>query len=315
MRHLTPFSHRRATAIRLLGMFVVGGLLCLLLLQAVPLYRSSSGDYLRVMTYNTEGRMTNQGRLLTLISQYHPDLVMLQEVHHLERLRWLAVRLFLPHYHFSPYRGKRNGIGSLSRWPLGQVHVLSFHSGTQGKIALAAPVYRPGSTLWACSVHLEAHHRYDIGESLLHWGTFLWSELFRSTPRYEQVRELQAWLSRLSDRNWIIAGDFNTFPFSKVDRYLSSQFDDVLSQHPWGYLTGTYWALPRVPVNPRIDFIYHSPELRVAKARVIQRKVSDHFPILAIFSMPARDRNQPVHHTVKAALSASDTLHQSLPLP
>jgi len=125
------------------------------------------------------------------------------------------------------------------------------------------------------------------------------------------VRELQAWLSRLSDRNWIIAGDFNTFPFSKVDRYLSRQFDDALSQYPWGYLTGTYWALPGVPVNPRIDFIYHSPELRVAEAQVIQRKVSDHFPILAIFSLPARDRDQPTPYTVKAALSASDTVHES----
>jgi hypothetical protein len=75
-------------------------------------------------------------------------------------------------------------------------------------------------------------------------------------------------------------------PFSSADRYISKYFDDVLVQRPWRYFSGTFWDLPRVPITPRIDYIYHASRFRVVEARVIQKKISDHYPILAILAPP-----------------------------
>jgi endonuclease/exonuclease/phosphatase (EEP) superfamily protein YafD len=267
------------------------------------------------MTYNIEGWFANQEQLLALISANQPDLVMLQELRHVRQVRWFARRLQLPYWHFAPYQGSQGGIAMLSRWPLGPAQVLTFHHGMQGKMALAAPVFGPATPLWACSVHLDAPRRYEFSASVWQQGAFLWSEVFASTPRYRQVQELRAWLRQLPADTWIIGGDFNTVPFSRVDRYLSKDFDDALLQRPWRYLTGTYWELPHVPVNPRIDFVYYSPRLHVIEARVLQHKVSDHFPILAIFATPelAQPPALPEHTT--NAPAASETAFPLPPLP
>jgi endonuclease/exonuclease/phosphatase (EEP) superfamily protein YafD len=272
---------------RWLSFVGVGGTLCAVVLYAVPPRGASSTSPLRVMTYNIEGRLVNQEHLLTLLTQHRPDLVMLQEVRHHRQLQHLATHLRLPHWHFEPYGGHRIGIALLSRWPLGPPQVLTFKAGRQGKVALAAPVYAPERTLWACSVHLEAPHRYEFGADVLRQGRFVWRELFATTPRSQQAQELRAWLTQIASEPWVIGGDFNTVPFSRVDRHLSRHFNDVLLRYPWRYFTGTFWKLPQVPVTPRIDFLYHSPNVRVHEARVIRRKVSDHFPILAVLSSPA----------------------------
>jgi endonuclease/exonuclease/phosphatase (EEP) superfamily protein YafD len=267
------------------------------------------------MTYNIEGWAANQEQLLALISANQPDLVMLQEVRHTRQARWFATHLQLPYWHFARYHGSQSGIAMLSRWPLGPAQVLTFHHGIQGKMALAAPIFGPAAPLWACSVHLDAPGVYEFGASLWQQGAFLWSEVFASTRRYQQVQELRTWLRQLPADTWIIGGDFNTVPFSRVDRYLSKDFDDALLQRPWRYLTGTYWELPHVPVKPRIDFVYYSPRLRVVEAQVLQHKVSDHFPILAIFAAPGRDQPPvPPEHTTNAPATL-ETVLSPPPLP
>jgi endonuclease/exonuclease/phosphatase (EEP) superfamily protein YafD len=276
---------------RWFGLAVGMGMLSLLLGDESMIHPSSAAQ-LRVMTYNIEGGGANPHHLLALIMQHRPDLLILQELRHVGQVQWLAKRLRLPHQRFVSYHGRDGGVAMLSRWPLGPAQVLSFRHSRQGKVALAAPVYGPTATFWACSVHLDAPREHEFGHSIWQQAAFLWSEVFAATRRYRQVQELRAWLRQLSGDEWVIGGDFNTVPLSRVDRYLSQDFSDVLRHHPWRYLTGTYWALPQVPVKPRIDFVYHSPRLQVVEARVIQQKVSDHFPILAVFT-PAPPREIP----------------------
>jgi hypothetical protein len=82
-------------------------------------------------------------------------------------------------------------------------------------------------------------------------------------------------------------------PFSSADRYISKYFDDVLVQRPWRYFSGTFWDLPHVPITPRIDYIYHASRFRVVEARVIQKKISDHYPVLAILAPPTATLASP----------------------
>jgi endonuclease/exonuclease/phosphatase (EEP) superfamily protein YafD len=242
---------------------------------------------LRVMTYNIEGNSRQRQQLLALMRQYTPDLVMLQEVPRARLAHWFGVRLQLPYEHFTAYAGtRRGGVAMLSRWPLGAPHSLHFQHSPQGKVALAAQVQTPVGTVWAGSVHLDAPRPEEIGRSLVQQAAFIGEEFFMASRRYRQVQELQAWLAALSPGDWILGGDFNSMPLSSADRYLSKYFDDVLLQRPWRYFSGTFWALPRIPITPRIDYVYHSSRFRVVDARVIQKRISDHYPVLAILAPP-----------------------------
>jgi endonuclease/exonuclease/phosphatase (EEP) superfamily protein YafD len=242
---------------------------------------------IRVMTYNIGGLMTNQARLLALIKEQRPDLVLLQELRHSRQLRWLATQLHLPYQHFARYgNASHAGVGILSRWPLGPRHVLVFEAGSMGRAALAAQVHIGQTTVWACSVHLESPRVEEFGHSVWQHGRFLWREFFTATPRYHQAQELNAWLQQFAHGTRVVGGDFNSLPWSRVDRYVSQHLQDALAGAPWHYLTGTYWKVPFLAMSPRIDFLYHSSEVRVRAARVVRQKVSDHYPIMTLLTSP-----------------------------
>jgi endonuclease/exonuclease/phosphatase family metal-dependent hydrolase len=240
---------------------------------------------LRIITYNIEGRQANRQQLLALMRQHTPDLVMLQEVPQERLAQWFGAQLQLPYQHFAAYTGTRQGgVAMLSRWPLGSPHILHFRRSTQGRVALAAQVQTPAGAVWAGSVHLDAPRFKEYGTGFLQYAAFVWKEFFTASQRYRQARELRAWLTALTAGDGILGGDFNSMPLSSADRYLSKYFDDALLRRPWRYFSGTFWDLPQVPITPRIDYVYHSSRFRVLEARVIQRKLSDHYPVLAILT-------------------------------
>jgi endonuclease/exonuclease/phosphatase (EEP) superfamily protein YafD len=249
--------------------------------------RTGATPQLRIMTYNIEGRYENRQQLLALMRQHNPDLVMLQEVPRVHLAQWFGTQLQLPYQHFAPYTTtRRSGLAILSRWPLGTPHSLRFWHGQQGRGALAAQVQTPTGTVWVASVHLDAPLFSEFGTNFLQFTAFVWREFFTASLRYRQAQELLAWLATLTAGEWILGGDFNSMPLSRTDRYITKYFDDVLLQRPWRYFNSTFWDLPQAPITPRIDYIYHSSRFQVVEARVIQKPISDHYPVLAILAPP-----------------------------
>jgi endonuclease/exonuclease/phosphatase family metal-dependent hydrolase len=241
--------------------------------------------------------------------------VLLQEVPRDRLVRWFGAQLQLPYQHFAAYPGSRKGgVAILSRWPLGPPHVLHFRHTKQGRMALAASVQTPAGTVWAGSVHLDAPHLKEFGTNLLQHAAFVWEEFFTASLRYRQAQELQTWLANLAADAWIVGGDFNSLPLSRADRYISRYFDDVLVQRPWRYFSGTFWDLPQVPITPRIDYVYHSARFRVVEARVIQKKISDHYPIVAIVLPPTARPASAVSHRPGLGKRAARRI-QTLALP
>ena len=246
---------------------------------------------------------------LAVILPQRPDLVLLQEVRHISHLERLAQDLRLPYWRFAPYAKRRGGVAILSRWPLGTASILPWRHSPQGKLALAAPVYSPAGRFWACSVHLDnpfaTHASRDLWQKVL----LLWHELFAATQRTQEAMELSAWLLRLGGDNVILGGDFNSVPWARTDRHLRQYFADALSGSLQQYFSSTYWGPPYSPIRPRVDFLYHSPRWHVVEAQVIQHKASDHFPVLAVLSPPAKERQALVPpHKESLASSAMPQL-------
>ena len=240
---------------------------------------------------------------LAVLLLQRPDLVLLQEVRHTAHLERLAQDLRLPYWRFAPYAKRHGGVAILSRWPLGIAHRLHWRHSPQGKLALAAQVYGPAGRFWACSAHLDNPFALHHGRDLWQRARLLGHELFATTQRTQQAMELSTWLLRLGGDNAILGGDFNSVPWGRTDRHLRQYFADALAGSLWQYVRGTYWGRPRSPIHPRVDFLYHSPRWHVVEARVIQQKASDHFPVLAVFSPPAREREALVAPHDKESLA------------
>ena len=67
---------------------------------------------------------------------------------------------------------------------------------------------------------------------------------------------------------------------------MTKKYNDAL----WptmSYFTGTYTDLdyPFKPLNPRIDFLFHSPDIKTLKAEVVKAGPSDHYPVKAVFGL------------------------------
>jgi len=84
-------------------------------------------------------------------------------------------------------------------------------------------------------------------------------------------------------KNIIIAGDFNTIPFSKAIRKMGKKYNDALWPS-FDYLTGSYNKLS-LPIKPRIDYIFHSQGLERITASVIKESAGDHYPVRAVFDL------------------------------
>jgi endonuclease/exonuclease/phosphatase (EEP) superfamily protein YafD len=278
---------------------------CLRWLCVTPQHAAAAEASVRVITYNVAGGFVSDDVPLAVILPQRPDLVLLQEVRNTDHLARLAQDLHLPYWRFAPYSRRRGGVAILSRWPLGTAHRLPWRQSPQGKLALAAPVYSPAGRFWACSAHLDnpfaLHYPLNLGQR----ARLVWHEIFATTQRTQQAMELSAWLLRLGGENTIIGGDFNSLPWTGADRHLRHYFADALSGSLRQYVRGTYWGWPHIPIRLRVDFLYHASNWQVVEAQVIQHKASDHFPVLAVFSPPVKERGAAVAPHDEESLAGS----------
>ena len=169
------------------------------------------------------------------------------------------------------------------RWLAGLVvaAVVAFVFWVPVRGALEATVVLEDLKLRVCSVHLDRIEPLAEDKNGIHLGwddaVFLLArETTAETVQSRCVEELLAWVG--SDRV-IVGGDFNTVFCSKAVRKMEAVFVDALTGSS-DYLTGTY-IKSGLPVAPRLDFLFHSMDLRCIKACVVRESAGDHFPVWA----------------------------------
>ena len=217
-----------------------------------------------------------------------PDLLLLQEVHGESEASALAKNLGLEYYLYSRYQGKKFGLAIISRKPLSMAEILYFKESQRGYGALAAELMVEGRKILVCSLHLDRIDPVQITENMavVSWPTalgLLKTELTEETIRSRSVDQLLPWIAARKSDRIIIGGDFNTIPFSRTIRTMSKAYNDALWPS-FSYLNGIFKKLS-LPVLPRIDFVFYSPNLECKGASVIKESAGDHYPVGALFDL------------------------------
>ena len=219
-----------------------------------------------------------------------PDLLLLQDNADAAVIAQLAQQLGFP-YHLSG-RETTPAVNAslLSRYPLSGSQTLLFENDGVMPGMICADVWVRTATFLACSLYmpsLSGTARKVVGEhdheyrDVIH---LLWNEAFRENARSRDVARVIGWLGKRATGTVIMGGDFNTFPQSRAIRAMGQHFEDVL----WltaDSLTGTYIKL-NFPLRPRIDYLFHSEDIRAVEAAVVRDSAGDHYPVRARMLLP-----------------------------
>jgi len=285
----------------MIGLFVknkvlFSGIAFLILLCGFLILHEVQGGIARqplsVMTYNIgtiDGDSIPFSRVIEVISRDGvPDLLILQEVRDEKEACNIAKSLGLRYYVYDSYSLAKagDGLAIISSNPLSNpaIHYIK----ACGHAVFAAEMMLNEKRFLVCSVHLERVEPFErVNKRVqLSWKkafSLLRTEITRETPRTRGVSEIMAWIQSRQYARVIIGGDFNTVPFSTAIRRMGSQYDDAL----WptlDYITGSYSKVS-LPIKPRIDYIFHSPDIKCSSASVGKDGGGDHYPVRAVLNI------------------------------
>jgi len=270
---------------------------------------------LRVVTYNVGGAVLGPTppELVVGVLEGTPraDIYVLQEIWSREHLGGIAeailgemmrgsaeVQECPPAFDIAYAPSLR--IGILSATPLSDCRVFhpSAASAKYGAFRCEPTVSLPGAQaassrhgapgLAVVGIHLDPIEKERDESGLVRMG-FVRSaravlrEALTSTSRSRAVREIESWLATWDNERLIVAGDFNTVPFTRTIRHMNRHFDEAL-RGTGNYLGGTYWKVDG-RILPRIDFIFYAGALKRIEARIIEEKAGDHYPVEAQFML------------------------------
>ncbi|WP_421754233.1 endonuclease/exonuclease/phosphatase family protein [Croceimicrobium sp.] len=261
----------------------------------------ASGEALKVMTFNVHNLNRYQwideedvpARIEQLIKEEQPDIVLMQEYYRLEE----PLNPDMPHVYFEfQDKAGKNGQIIYSRLPILD----------KGFYPLPAPegAIAKGKALWVDvewqgrSLRLYNLHLYSVGlagddyENLSQQSEESNEEfqkrMYRIGGSLNRAFERRAYQVEFLDSIFqahegpiIVGGDFNDPPSSYTFHKLHEHLQDSYVSAGEGWVR----TFNRGPLPFRIDHIlYRDKELRCHSYKVVQQKLSDHYPVLAEFS-------------------------------
>lgn len=288
-------------------------LICFLVIALLPAcdHNPHTGPVLTVMTYNMgndELPAPTTEQLVQIVRKNGvPDILLVQEVPWKVTIKDLAEALGFPYFVSGRTESCPNHIGILSNVLLCNEDRIHFESHADFPLptALCAQIEVDHKKVLLCTVHLrtlspELHKIQRDGKSFfLSFAHVLYDEMFGDTFHSRSVEKLLEWIKSKQHDAVIIGGNFNTFPLSKPIRAMNRSFNDAL----WpsmDYFVGTKLktikalGFPKddsvrkeltLPINPRLDYLFHSENIDCLEAEVIQETAGDHYPVRAVLGL------------------------------
>ncbi len=121
------------------------------------------------------------------------------------------------------------------------------------------------STLFVTDRYLSVYNRLTKGFDL----------------HYDQINTISQEIKK-SPYPVILCGDFNNTPFSYEYSKVISNLNDTYIYKGNG-IVDTYHLIP-IPI--RIDYVFTSPSIEINSYEVIEKKISDHYPVKVSFTLP-----------------------------
>lgn len=244
-----------------------------------------SDDNISVMSYNVRlfnlyqwMEVENIGlKIQNLINEYSPDVVSLQE--------YTSNDIFslnsYPFNHFSLSDGINNyGLAFYSKLPIVNSGVLK--SENTNINATYIDVLKNNDTLRFYNIHLKS---FKLESELKNIDSNNSDKIISLFDTTFNVQEDQAFIIsnhiKNSPHKVVISGDFNNTAYSYVYKLLKDDLKDSFVESGSGF--GSTYNFKYFPM--RIDFILVDKSIRVNDFKTIDKKLSDHFPIISIFNL------------------------------
>ena len=247
-----------------LGLFI--GLYSSFFLPSLPTPVSQNSQTIKVMTFNMLRSNTDYNSIIKMVAENSPDIIGLQEI--TPQAAPILVERFTtnyPYHAFHPVELVHN-VGIFSRFPIDKL------------IALPAPPINRG---------IQVTLRLDNGEPL----EAIVAHLIPFYPLNKFYRLAQDWYTRRAkqvsylsnvvkqyDDPVIIICDCNFTDTSETYSQMDKVLEDSFREAGWGF--GHTFRGRFFPVG-RIDYIWHTEDIKTVEAYVGREAGSDHLPVIA----------------------------------
>jgi endonuclease/exonuclease/phosphatase family metal-dependent hydrolase len=282
-----------------------------LLLTNIGFHFEKQGSYIsgpnvvHIMTYNVhnfkrygfENDTSTKNEILRLIANEKPDVIGLQEFYTRKRGRYdmrdsLLKIMGTRYYYFEPVTFNDEvaiGIAIFSRFPIISHGIVPFYDQASENSCIYIDVIKDNRKLRVYSVHLQSvrfdPEDYKYFNSVSHDGEDgddepssarrLGSKLKSAfKKRSEQVFKIKEH-AKHCPYPYIICGDFNDTPASFAVNEMAKGLKNAFREKGFG-LGHTYNGdFP----NYQIDYIMATPQFDILNYHIIERKLSDHYPV------------------------------------
>lgn len=272
--------------------------------------QNPTAEHLKVMTYNVHGlaplekenHNAFKEKVFKLIESEKPDVLCLQEFYtsltgKSKNVALLQERLGLRYAYFQSKGKDANygyGLVILSKYPIKNKGLINFNNTNNGNMSIYADIQVKTRLFRVYNVHLQSiafeQQDYDFVEHVKEYTintdiqpskrilSMLKSAFIK---RSEQVEILKAEMAKCQIP-YLIAGDFNDTPASYAVRQLTKDLKNAFVEQG-SRLGKTYNG--KFP-NFQIDYIVTTPDCEVLSYKIIEEKLSDHFPVSAAIVLP-----------------------------
>lgn len=265
---------------------------------------ANTAKALKVMTYNAhnfkpygeKNDPVTKHAMLLLINNEQPDIIGIQEFYTRPRGEYAikdSMKKIMQsrHYYFEPFsfdtHTEAMGMAIFSKYPvINKGSIMLSAEANSSNQCIYVDVKKADQTFRFYSIHLQSI-RFDPtdynyltkvskkGDADFNSSKRIGSKLKRAfMKRSEQVFKIKAHAAQCP-YPYVIAGDFNDTPASYAVSQMAKGLKNAFREKGSGFARTYNGSFP----NYQIDFIMASPGLDVNTYRIVQKKLSDHYPV------------------------------------
>ena len=250
-------ARRHACATIFVGFALLNAAVIAPLYIGTPPALTSASAPLRLMQLNVSAQNTDYTRVIRVIEQYDPDVILLEEVN----ARWLEALRPLQQTHPHTLSKPRNdsfGIALFSKIPFAKAEIVTFGRGQTPSIIADLVAVQGVFTL------IGIHPPPPLEAAL-------------TALRDDQLADLATRIQH-THAPVLVLGDFNATPWSYPFRRLLQTTG--LQDSSQGHGVQATWPTSNVVLRIPIDHCLYSPGIQVVEKRIGPHVGSDHYPVI-----------------------------------